>query len=158
MTKPPVARTCSICQWKIEPSDASHVCPACGLVVHEECWIENRGCSAYGCSQVSVLDKPAEVDPAAEEIGHPPAIVSSQNRFPWEFALLAASVVGSLLGLLLFGALALLTLCAAGFYFLRNRRKARVPVLLAAMGVSLIGVIAGVGLSCFWWLGWHLHR
>ena len=150
-------RVCSICQWKIEPADTAHTCPACGLVVHEECWIENRGCSAYGCSQVNVLDKPEEVDAAMEEIGHPPAIITPMRTFPWEFALLAASLAGSLLGLLLFGVLALGTMAASGMYLLRCGRKCRVPVLVAAMGLSLVGLIAGVVVSCFWWLNLHLH-
>jgi hypothetical protein len=153
----PATRICSICQWKIEPSDKSHTCPACGLVVHEECWQENRGCSAYGCSQVNVLDKPEEVDAAMEEIGHPPVIVAPQRTFPWEFALLAASLAASLIGLLLFGALALVTMFASGMYLLRLGRKCRVPVLVAAMGLSLVGLIAGVVVSCFWWLNLHLH-
>src|SRR5437762_6330830 len=71
---PPAPQTdhhCSICQWKIESTDAAHTCSACGLVVHEECWQENHGCSAYGCPQVNVLDKPEEVAEVMEEIGHP---------------------------------------------------------------------------------------
>jgi hypothetical protein len=151
-------RVCSICQWKIEPTDTAHTCPECGLVVHEECWQENRGCSAYGCSQVNILDKPEEVNAAMEEIGHPPVLPAAPVRtFPWEFALLASSVVGSLVGLLLFGALALATMIAAGVYLLKHGRRSRVPVLLAAIGVSLVGLVAGVVVSCFWWLNLHLR-
>ena len=52
----PVAQTiCSICQWTL--SDGELVtCPSCGLTFHKECWIENKGCSAYGCNQVNVLE------------------------------------------------------------------------------------------------------
>ena len=107
---------------------------------------------------MNILETPEEASEATEEIGHPPAYVPPQHRFPWEFAMLAASVIGSLLGLLLFGALALATMLVAGVYLLKHGRKVRVQVLVAAMGVSLIGLIAGVVVSCFWWLGLHLHR
>src|SRR2546430_9707828 len=157
-TTPSVTRTCSICQWKIEPTDKAHTCSACGLVVHEECWQENRGGSAYGCSQVNILDKPEEVAEVMEEIGHPPTLTSHQHRFPWEFAMLAASVVGSLLGLLVFGAVPLLTMTGSGIYLLKHGRKTRVAVLVAAMGVSLLGLIAGVVVSCFWWLNLRLNH
>ena len=157
---PPAPQTdhlCSICQWKIEATDAAHTCSACGLVVHEECWQENHGCSAYGCPQVNVLDKPEEVAEVMEEIGHPPTLTPQHHRFPWEFAMLAASVVGSLLGLLVFGAVPLLTMTASGIYLLKHGRKTRVPVLVAAMGVSLLGLIAGVVVSCFWWMNLRLR-
>ena len=157
--KPVATRTCSICQWKIEPNQSQVTCPACGLVFHEDCWNENRGCSAYGCSQVNVLDKPDDVEAVMEEIGHPPPVDQlRQHRLPWEFVLLAASVVGSLLGLLVFGAVALATMRVSGGYLLRQGRKSRVPVLVAAMGVSLVGIIAGVLVSSFWWLGVHFGR
>lgn len=153
---PAAARTCSICQWKIEPSDSQQTCPACGLVVHQDCWNENRGCSAYGCTQVNVLDKPEEVAEQMEEIGHPPVLIPPQHTFPWEIALLAASVVGSLLGLLVFGVIALATLVCAGMYLLKHGRKTRVPMLVASMAISVVGLIAGVVVSCFWWLNLRL--
>jgi hypothetical protein len=106
---------------------------------------------------VNVLDKPEEVADAMEEIGHPPPPVHHHHRFPWEFAMLAASVVGSLLGLLIFGAVPLLTMLGSGVYLLKHGRKCRVPALLSAMGVSLLGLVAGVVVSCFWWLNLRLR-
>lgn len=47
---------CSICQSPIERAEATHGCPSCGLLFHEECWKENRGCAAYGCAQVGIAD------------------------------------------------------------------------------------------------------
>ena len=155
--RPQVTKVCSICQWKIEAVDNTHTCSACGLVVHEECWQENRGCSAYGCSQVNVLDKTEEVaEEEVEEIGHPPEIVPRERAFSWEFALLGASVIGSIIGLLLFGMLPLITLIASGAYLFKQRQEARMPVLLLTMIVSLVGLIAGLVVSCMWWLNLHL--
>ena len=56
-TESPVALvTCSICQSLITEDETPHACPSCGLVFHDECWKENRGCAAYGCAQVGVAD------------------------------------------------------------------------------------------------------
>ena len=155
---PAIAQPCSICQWKIDPGDKPHICPSCGLAFHEECWIENRGCSAYGCDQVNVLAEEEAPEPA-EEIGHPPTLEPSQHAFPWEFALLSASVLGSLLGLLAFGTTALIAMLFSGWYLLKHGRRTRVPILLAAMAVSLIGLVAGVIVSCLWWLNMGMgHR
>ena len=54
---------CGVCHSAIASSDAMTPCPSCGLKFHEDCWIENRGCAAYGCSQVGILgtsDNPAD--------------------------------------------------------------------------------------------------
>lgn len=55
--KPQKRQMCSICQSPIGDSAAIQKCPSCGLSFHQECWTENRGCSAYGCSQVGALDE-----------------------------------------------------------------------------------------------------
>ncbi|HEX5245309.1 MAG TPA: FHA domain-containing protein [Tepidisphaeraceae bacterium] len=57
-TKTPTAlETCAICQSPMTQGEATHVCPSCGLVFHEECWKENRGCAAYGCAQVGITEE-----------------------------------------------------------------------------------------------------
>jgi ssDNA-binding Zn-finger/Zn-ribbon topoisomerase 1 len=43
-------KECSICQTAIVTGEKVVQCPDCGLPFHDECWTENRGCSAYGCS------------------------------------------------------------------------------------------------------------
>jgi len=42
-------KSCSICQTTIIGGEAAVRCAACELPFHEECWKENKGCSAYGC-------------------------------------------------------------------------------------------------------------
>jgi pSer/pThr/pTyr-binding forkhead associated (FHA) protein len=49
-------KLCSVCHSPIGQADAIMRCPSCGLAFHAECWIENRGCAAYGCPQVGALD------------------------------------------------------------------------------------------------------
>lgn len=52
---------CNICSYPIEQQlENKTVCSACGLPFHSECWNEIGGCSAYGCTNVNVLN-PAEV-------------------------------------------------------------------------------------------------
>jgi hypothetical protein len=46
---------CGVCHAAIGGSDVMTPCPSCGLKFHDECWAENRGCAAYGCSQVGIL-------------------------------------------------------------------------------------------------------
>jgi hypothetical protein len=52
---------CNICSYPIEQQlEKKTVCSACGLPFHSECWHEIGGCSAYGCTNVNLLN-PAEV-------------------------------------------------------------------------------------------------
>lgn len=146
---PAIAQPCSICHWKIEPGETPHICPSCGLAFHEECWIENRGCSAYGCSQVNVLEEAAE---PPEEIGHPPVIMPHQPAIPWEFALLGGSVIGAVVGLFTFGVTALAAMLISGWYLLTHRRTSRTNILLATIAFSLIAFIAGMFVSRMWWM------
>lgn len=42
-------KSCSICQTTIIAGEQAVRCPHCELPFHQECWKENKGCSAYGC-------------------------------------------------------------------------------------------------------------
>jgi pSer/pThr/pTyr-binding forkhead associated (FHA) protein len=53
---------CSICQSSISNDEQTQTCPECGLIFHEECWTENRGCAAFGCSQVGALEKKIDIE------------------------------------------------------------------------------------------------
>jgi len=143
---------CSICLSKVTTADTQHTCESCGAVYHEECWIENCGCAAYGCKQVNVLAEDRAVTGTAEPIVEDDLAfeddIKVPSAVPWDAALVGASVVSSLLGLLLFGSLALIVAVASGAYLLR-RRTAWVT---AALVISLIGFASGVMVSGLWWL------
>lgn len=151
----PIKSICSICQWEIGFDQVRHICPNCGLIFHEDCWQENRGCSAYGCSQVGVLDRrddDATVDLPApfhhdEEIGHPPMHGHSEKHFPWEFAILGGSILLGLLGLLLFGALSIISGVVSVIYLVRNHHSVNRLAIYSAIGVSIIGLLAGLMVS-----------
>jgi hypothetical protein len=147
---------CSICQWELKPGDDIQKCPECGLTFHAECWTANCGCSAYGCKQVNVLAEKkdeATQTPAGEEIGHPPALHAhdAPQRIPIEYALLAGSVVASLVGALLFGLLALGVCIGCLVPIIRKQPLGKSPIVLLAALVSLIGFVGGIVFSWFWW-------
>lgn len=46
-----IGKICPFCKTEITEDDAVKVCPACGIPHHENCWVENRGCTTFGCSE-----------------------------------------------------------------------------------------------------------
>jgi multisubunit Na+/H+ antiporter MnhF subunit/predicted RNA-binding Zn-ribbon protein involved in translation (DUF1610 family) len=166
--QPSQKTTCNVCQWPVERSERSHKCPACGLDFHLDCWRENRGCSAYGCSQVNVLapkERPAvpgapvtSARPAADKAGpgvEPTSATPATAAKPslaWAHALLAMAVVGSLLGTLSFGVPAAVVALVAVVRLLVSRTDPKL-VLAAAAVIALLGTTAGFLISRFWWQG-----
>jgi hypothetical protein len=145
---------CSICQWEMMADAQTHRCPDCGLTFHAECWQENRGCSAYGCPQVNALADPRDAQVDEEEIGAPPHSSERRARASWEKPLLAASVAASLLGVIAFGLPALLVAILAARYLREHRGRARAGPLIGCIVISVLGLIAGIAVSGYWWLGW----
>jgi uncharacterized CHY-type Zn-finger protein len=148
---------CGVCQWPVEKDERAHKCPACGLDFHIDCWIENQGCSAYGCSQVNLLAEKVE-RPAAPVAANQPissvGVVATEPAAPavaWAHAILAMSVVSALLGLLSFGLpCALIALVAIGrMIIVRDGRRL---ILTAAILIAVVGMAAGYMISRFWWL------
>jgi hypothetical protein len=151
------ADICSICQSAIGAQESTTSCTECGLPFHEECWAENLGCSAYGCSQVNALrtgpDIRVEVPPplpgAAWGTASTPAPAAAD--IPWEYLLLAATAVASLLGLVCFGFFPFLTGAAAGVYLGVVRQGKPTGVLVACLAMSFLGFVAGIILSFKFW-------
>jgi hypothetical protein len=163
------APACGACQSPISPTEASTVCPSCGLTFHADCWAENYGCSAYGCAQVNALLPKTDFADAAPNDDSLPAPLAAlvtkvaveqpntphASKLPVEHALLGGSVLGLLLGAFTFGVPALLALVAVLVYLQRRRgwRVGQVPrVVLAAGILAIAGVAAGVVVSYVWWL------
>src|SRR6266576_1545183 len=85
---PLVMRECGICQSAIQAGEETQTCSSCGLSFHVECWQENWGCSAYGCSQVNAL-KPAGADaPSAAETQSLAEELEVAPAFPWDYLIL----------------------------------------------------------------------
>jgi len=169
LSAPVTTGTCSICQWHTTTGDDLMTCPACGLIFHAQCWSENRGCSAYGCSQVNVLANkrrpasPAEAaadngDPTTESHDHADpaagehATTPEAPRLPIGHALLGASVVAGLLGLFAFGAPSAVSFIAS--IVAAARTPGQRKVLLLATAISFAATLGGVAVSAMWWLSW----
>ncbi len=152
---------CGVCQWAIEKTERSHKCPACAMDFHLDCWRENRGCSAYGCNQVNSL-VPRIARPAVPEMGTPEPVVESSNErtaimaspaeqgISWAHAMLALSVVGSLLGLISFGLPCAIVGLVALVRLLISKTDSK-TVLSFSVLIAVVGTAAGVMISRFWW-------
>ncbi|MCS7032688.1 MAG: FHA domain-containing protein [Phycisphaerae bacterium] len=156
---PPPTRheVCGVCQWKIAPSESSTRCPACGVAYHTDCWNDNKGCAAYGCSQVNVLgEKTAQEtqvhsSPQVPPIPTPlePPVESLPSAI--EIPLVAAAVLTSLLGVIAFGVPAFVVSVVATAYLLIRTGRRRYWLATAA-GIGLIGGLAGLLASLYWWM------
>ena len=154
------AKVCGVCQSPILAGDAITQCSNCSQSYHTECWHENHGCAAYGCPQVGALDQPAlpeaepvDIGPQIEEalaarmgIELPP--LPEQPAFPWDFALLGGSVLGTVIGFFSFGVPAFFVGIAAAIYAARRRDGRRLAALSAL--ICLFGVACGVVTTCLW--------
>jgi hypothetical protein len=153
---------CGACQSAISMLEETTHCPECGVVFHTDCWIQNAGCSSYGCKQVGILS-PTPSSPTVElpepgiDATSPPSYepVSHQataaRKIQWGYLLLPASVLIGLASVLAFGGPSLLLAIGVVVYGIRrpvqNRKVSGVVVI-----ISLIAAAAGSGFSTYWWL------
>lgn len=155
---------CSICQWAIGEREETHVCPSCGLKFHAECWKENYGCSSYGCEQVNVLHPDHEHAAAAARPEHAEleeehdefeaaGLVPAESHLPWEFVLLAASVIGSLAAVLTFGLPSLVVAACSVTFLQRRRPQGRTGIIVLSTVLALAGIVIGLPISYYWWFG-----
>ena len=45
-----VNKICPFCKTEIQETDEIVICSACEMPHHKECWIENQGCTTFGCT------------------------------------------------------------------------------------------------------------
>lgn len=50
-------KTCPYCKTEIKEGDSIIVCPACNIPHHTTCWVENHGCTTFGCSKQSYKEQ-----------------------------------------------------------------------------------------------------
>jgi pSer/pThr/pTyr-binding forkhead associated (FHA) protein len=146
---------CGVCHSPVEDGEDITVCPDCLTNYHTDCWHENYGCSTYGCAQVNSL-KPAAVLEEEAKAAAVPVNIEPPTKTPWEVILLAASLIGSLIGTLSFGIPAAIV-TVISLVMLAKGKIGKQGVLAAAMVLSLVGIVVGLALSDFWWFaGRHL--
>jgi hypothetical protein len=148
---------CSVCQTTIEEDEAQTRCDACGLPFHVECWEENLGCSAYGCSNVNALKAGPDLSitslPTLPSYRRQQAAVQQRQAaateadVPWEFLLLAASALALLFGLLCFGLFSLVAGAGAIAFMVHRREAANLAVMIACIVISGVGFLGGLIVS-----------
>jgi len=153
---------CTICQTPIETFEATETCPACSQRYHAECWSQNRGCAAYGCTHVGALDTAEETSLAdgaataksSSTVGARPIAaptrVPSRQVFPWDFVLLGGSVLGSIIGAFTFGVPALALGLASAAYAVRGG-PGRKSIAALAVAICAVGGVAGIVSSRLLW-------
>jgi hypothetical protein len=153
---PPPRATCSICQSALLPGEARTACPGCGLPFHAECWKQNYGCSAYGCSQVNILrpGPDVRVTPTAPAAARPArrAPVGVEGPAARDYVVLLFGVAAVLVGLLTFGVPCGPVAIAAGGY-LKQAEGRPVGVLVFGLALALVGLITGAITSFYYWVG-----
>jgi hypothetical protein len=154
---PPPTRhqICGVCQWKIESTEQMTACPACGVCYHVNCWNDNKGCAAYGCSQVNVMGterrEGAPTDAAPIFDASLSDTAESDEPSTIEGPLLAASVIGTLLGIIAFGVPAFLAAGLAIWYLLMSPHRRRHLLMVAAI-IGVLGAVGGLLASMYWWM------
>ena len=154
-----IQEMCSVCQTVIEDDDERTTCDACNLPFHEECWTENLGCSAYGCTNVNALKEGPDIrvgQLAPAPLSRPylarKAPQPEEEELPWDHLLLGASAIGTVVGFVTCGVPALLITALAAWRIAVNQRNAesiKLPVL--SIVLCLLGVLVGLCLSLGFW-------
>lgn len=73
-----MGKVCPYCKTPFKEDDDIVICSACEMPHHKECWIENKGCTTFGCLGTI---KAADADPADGETVLLPTEEPSVNRF-----------------------------------------------------------------------------
>ena len=149
---------CGACQSPISWLEETTSCPICGVTFHAECWVENRGCSSYGCTQVGILEQTTKPADAPQDIEAPPGTAEAPCEHPvetsshWDLALPAASVAVGVAGLLAFGIPSVALGIAVVAYQARRRGLRPMRFMAGALAACLVLAAAGAVLSWYWWL------
>lgn len=63
-----VGKTCPYCRFPIKAGEAVQRCPSCGEPHHRDCWVENGGCTIYGCRSSPQMAAAAPVAAAPQPV------------------------------------------------------------------------------------------
>jgi TM2 domain-containing membrane protein YozV len=75
------AEVCPYCRTKIGAEDGSMVCEGCGTVHHADCYMENRGCTIFGCRKAPGDEPKVSVSTPELVVAVAPTAVA-ENRLP----------------------------------------------------------------------------
>lgn len=164
-------QNCGACHSPIVAGEESTLCPSCSLPFHLDCWQENLGCAAYGCSQVNALrtgpDIRINVDaktPPPLPRRPPPVRPPTDDSIPWEYLGLAGSAVGALISTVSFGVPSFFVGIFSAIWFVNqnangdaaknsgsnspgdkeNATRSRTAIMTLVLIISIVGFLAGV--------------
>lgn len=60
-----IGKTCPYCKGVIKETDEIVVCSVCDMPHHKDCWIDNQGCTTFGCT--GTISTPRDVSSKASE-------------------------------------------------------------------------------------------
>lgn len=103
-----VGKMCPYCRFPIKAGEPVQVCPHCAVPHHRECWMENGGCTTYGCRsspQVAGTTQVAAPPPTPYPGPMPSAVLPDQARALLEMELdrmASSALVYAILGIFCF--------------------------------------------------------
>lgn len=62
-----LGKVCPFCKTPFTETDDIVVCSACEMPHHKECWVDNRGCTTFGCS--GTIDSPDSIQSGRQPQG-----------------------------------------------------------------------------------------
>ncbi|HWL09976.1 MAG TPA: hypothetical protein VNQ76_16340 [Planctomicrobium sp.] len=152
---------CSICQTVILDEEPNTRCEACGLPFHTECWKENRGCSAYGCTNVDLLKNDSVIRiefpttppplPNRNPEGDPEVSADRTMAIFWACLLLGGTMVAMFFSLILVGIPCLITGVIAVITLSLQPRDLSPWVLKTMVILSVVGFLGGSLISFHVW-------
>ena len=76
-----IGKVCPYCKTAFTEADEIVVCSSCEMPHHKECWIENQGCTTFGClGTINMIDG-ALSSVTATELSYDEAVVAANRVF-----------------------------------------------------------------------------
>lgn len=72
-----IGKTCPYCKTEFKEGDDIVVCSSCDMPHHKDCWIENQGCTTFGCMGTIKAADGSSTTVTATEISYEDPVSSS---------------------------------------------------------------------------------
>lgn len=129
---------CPYCRVPFNSADSLKVCPSCATSHHAECWIENKGCTVFGCPEAAQDDEKVAVSlPSGTAT---PSVISNHPKKNAPGA--TSSLVWGILGFFICGLI-------FGIVAISNANKAKKliqaqPDIYTGEGLATAGLVIGI--------------
>jgi hypothetical protein len=79
INKRSTGKTCPYCHSVIKPSAEIITCPSCETPHHKECWVENKGCTIFGCNEKTLVNS-NNINLSSNKNSHSDMIVHKEKK------------------------------------------------------------------------------